>query len=230
MTNNFPYKVLDLTHKIDNDTKSWHGSCGFTQNTTVEYDDCTTDVKFRIQEINMHAGVGTHIDAPGHIIRGGAMVGDFELESLVRPCIRIDASNGVNANSQLSADDILVFEKEYGKVQDGSFFLVCTSWDRHWSDPEKYQNKLQFPSVTEDAALLLLERNIAGLGIDTMSPDCPASGYPVHKHLLGAGKYIVENITNAKSLPPVGSFSMSLPINGRNLTEAPVRLVGLIKH
>ena len=64
--------------------------------------------------------------------------------------------------------------------------------------------------------------------IDTLSPDLPSSGFPVHKHVLGAGKYIVENIANASKLPPVGSITLAMPIKVAGLTEAPIRLIGLL--
>ena len=107
--------------------------------------------------------------------------------------------------------------------------IFWTGWDRYWKQPEKYRNNLVFPSISVEAAdFLLTERNITGLGIDTLSPDNPANGYPVHKLILGANKYIVENIANAGSLPPVGSYSLVLPMKIKDGTEAPVRMVGLI--
>lgn len=69
-----------------------------------------------------------------------------------------------------------------------------------------------------------------GLGIDTLSPDTEASGYPVHQAILGAGKYLVENVANADKLPPVGGFSLVMPIPTEGGTEAPIRLIGLVKN
>lgn len=67
-----------------------------------------------------------------------------------------------------------------------------------------------------------------GLGIDTLSPDRPNEGYPVHRTLLSAGKYIIENIANSEQLPPTGSFVLALPLKIRQATEAPMRLIGLL--
>ncbi len=61
------------------------------------------------------------------------------------------------------------------------------------------------------------------------SPDTPESNYPVHKTLLGAGKYLVENVANAQSMPPIGGFTLALPIRLQGMTEAPFRLIGLIR-
>ena len=81
----------------------------------------------------------------------------------------------------------------------------------------------KFPSVTEAAAKPLLKREIVGLGIDTLSSDMPSSGFPVHKQILGTGKYLVENVANADLLPCKGAYVMVLPIKGEGLTESPIR-------
>ena len=87
-----------------------------------------------------------------------------------------------------------------------------------------------FPSIMSIAAELLLERQIIGLGIDTLSPDRPDNGFPVHKLILGEDKFIVENVANASRMPPVGAYSLALPIKINEGTEAPVRLVGMINN
>jgi kynurenine formamidase len=76
----------------------------------------------------------------------------------------------------------------------------------YWDIPERYHNHYQFPTVSREAAKLLLLRNISGLGIDTLSPDGPDDDYPVHQLLLGANKYIVENVAT-----PTRSLISSLP-------------------
>jgi kynurenine formamidase len=62
-----------------------------------------------------------------------------------------------------------------------------------------------------------------------LSPDRPENGYLVHKLLFEHNKYIVENITNAKKLPPSGAYSLALPMKMDELTEALVRLIGLCR-
>ena len=224
----FPYKIIDLTHTLDKNAPSWEGDCGFKHEVEMDYEDCKTDVKFCVQQIKMHAGIGTHIDAPAHCVPGGTTVESLDLNKLIRPCVCIDVSEYAGASFSLSIDDILAFEKIHGSIAEGSFVIIYTGWDKYWHKPNEYRNNYQFPSVSEPAAKLLLERNIVGFGIDTLSPDLPSDGFPVHKLLLGSEKYIVENIACANQLPPVGSFIFIMPIKAQGLTEAPIRLISLI--
>lgn len=225
-----PFKIFDLTHTFSPESVSWDGHCGFQHTLKEDYHDSSGKVKFRTQAITINAGIGTHMDAPAHCIKGGKCVADLSLGELITRCIVIDISDQAHATYSLSPKDIETFETEHGKISKDSFVIVHTGWERYWNQPTKYRNELAFPSVSKDAAELLLAREIAGLGIDTMSPDRPDSDFVVHQLILGAGKYIIENIANAKQLPAQGAYSFALPMKGADLTEAPIRLLGMINH
>lgn len=176
----------------------------------------------------MHAGIGTHIDAPSHCVPNGSAVDDLPLSSLIAPCVVIDVSQNAHESYRVTPQDIKEFEKEHGQINSGSVVMIRTSWDRFWRESERYRNNFVFPTVSGDAAELLLERGINGLGVDTLSPDRPETHFPVHQLLLSANKYIIENATNLCKLPPQGSVVLALPMKTKG-TEAPMRLIGLIK-
>ena len=225
----FPFKIIDLTHALSTQTPSWDNGCGFQHETILDYASCTSEVKFKVQKISMPAGLGTHMDAPAHCISTGKTIDQLSLDDTCAPCIVIDVSKEAHESYQVSIAAIEEFEQTYGRISSNSFVIIRTGWDELWSKPEAYRNHLKFPSISHEAALFLLDRKIVGLGIDTLSPDTSNSGYPVHQTILGAGKYIVENVANSTELPPRGSFSLALPMHIKDATEAPIRLVGLIQ-
>jgi kynurenine formamidase len=222
----FPYKLIDLTHELSSATPIWDGGCGFEHRVHFDYDP-NAEYKFRVHKIKMYEGIGTHMDSPAHCVPGGATIDKLQLSNLVAPCVVIDVAARSHERYSVSTQDIKNFEKDYGAIPQGSFAMMKTGWERHWNDPEKYRNNLLFPSVSADAAELLLERGIVGVGIDTLSPDREEDGFPVHKLILGAGKYVVENAANLSALSPQGNFIMVLPIKIKEGTEAPIRLIGL---
>ena len=71
----------------------------------------------------------------------------------------------------------------------------------------------------------LAEKNIVGIGIDTLSPDGSNMSFPVHHKILGAGKYIIENLCHLEKLPAVGARVMALPLKIKNGSEAPCRVI-----
>jgi kynurenine formamidase len=224
----FPYKIIDLTHIINSDIPTWDGNCGFQHKVRANDEDSTLSTKFLVQDIEMQAGIGTHMDAPLHCINGGKSIAEIPLENLVAPVFVIDVSDRAQQNYKLSVKDILDFELKFGDIAPDSVVIIRTGWDQFWNDPIKYRNDLSFPAISAEAASLLLSRDIKGLGVDTLSPDSSESQFPVHQLVLGAGKYIIENIANSKELPPIGAYIMALPIKIAQGSEAPIRLVGLI--
>ncbi len=219
-------KMYDLTHTLSPEIPHWNGGCGFQFQTILDYADCAEAVKFRVQKLDMFSGIGTHVDAPLHCIQGGKSIADIPLEDLIAPCIVIDVTKKAHEKYSATVDDVGEFENQYGRIASGTFVILRTGWEKHWHTPEKYRNNLIFPSFSKEAVEVLLNRNIIGIGIDTLSPDRADDGFPVHQLILGAGKYIIENIANADSLPAVGAYVIALPIKIQNGTEAPIRLIG----
>lgn len=222
--NRFPYRTVDLTHTLAENIPSWEGKDGFSCTTVHDY----KEIGFRVQHLEMDAGIGTHMDAPRHKIVGGTTIDALALSDLIAPCVVIDVSKRANERYKVTVEDVEEFERTYGTIGPRSFVIIRTGWDRLWNTPKKYRNNLVFPAVSLEAAKLLVKRQISGLGIDTLSPDRPEEGFGVHQELLGAQKYIVENVANAGLLSPVGSLIMCLPIKVEGAAEAPVRLIGLI--
>lgn len=226
----FPFKTIDLTHPLDMSIPSWNKGCGFERKVKLDYNDCQSEVKFRVQQLKMHAGIGTHMDAPSHCVAGGLSIDLIALDKLISPLLVIDTHEKVAENYKVSIKDIYSFEDRYGKIAQNCFVAFHTGWSKYWHEADKYHNDFLFPSISQEVAELLLKRNVVGLGIDTLSPDLPSSGFPVHDIILGAGRYIVENIANLEKMPKVGAYVMALPIKGVGLTEAPIRMIGLINN
>ena len=220
-------KIIDLTHSLTETVPTWNGSCGFLPAIKLDYDQ-----RCRVQNIKMHAGVGTHIDAPAHFIPGGRDVSELPLEHLLVPLYVIDVSHRVNDNAsyQLQPDDIIQYEKVHGIIVPKSFVAICTGWSERWPYPDQYRNvdqqgNMHFPSIAPQAAELLIERAIVGVGIDTLSPDCSQEQFPVHEKILGSDKYIVENIAHLDKVDTTGYVACILPLKGKGLVEAPVRMI-----
>ncbi len=218
-------KFIDLTHTLDEKVPTWSGGCGFHQEIKLDYDK-----GLRVLAYKMHAGVGTHMDAPTHFFREGMHIGDLPLEQLITPLYHIDMSKEAGPDFLLKAEQVLSFEKRVGKIAKGSAVVLSTGWSKRWHDSLAYRNpdasgKMHFPGFHADAADLLAERGVAGIGIDTLSPDGTNVGFPVHEKILGTGRYILENLAQLEKVPPQGAFLIALPLKIREGTESAVRAV-----
>jgi kynurenine formamidase len=222
------FNIVDLTHPLTPDIPTWNGSCGYCLEVKKDYDKV-----FRVQKMKIHAGVGTHMDAPSHRFEHGRSIGDIPIEELIAPVCLVNVSKKAHADYEISLEDINNYEKNHGMIAEGSLVIGYTGWDRFWLQPDKYRNldsegQMHFPAFSKKSAEFLLQRNVVGIAIDTLSPDRSATDFPVHRLILGAGKYIIENAANCLQLPPKGSFAIALPLRAEKSTESPIRMIGLI--
>jgi kynurenine formamidase len=184
---------------------------------------------------------GTHLDAPVHFSEKGRSAAEIPLEQLVAPAVVIDVSAKATAdrNYRLTPDDVRTFEKQHGAITRGSIVLLRTGWSRYWPDAKKYlgddtpkdASKLSFPSYGAEAAKLLVEeRRVAALGIDTASIDYgPSTDFMVHR-IAGANNVPgLENLTNLDQLPARGALVVALPMKIEGGSGGPLRAIALVK-
>lgn len=223
------FQFSDLTHTLNSQVPTWNGSCGFEQTIKMDYEQGC-----RVQAVKMHAGIGTHMDAPSHFIPNGKSISDIPLENLIVPACVIDVSAHASKDFMVSEADLTAYEKEFAKIPKNSLVIIHTGWSQYWNDPQKYRNpnengEMQFPGISAKVAEILIERDVAGIGIDTLSPDGADMTFPVHHIILDAGKYIIENLCHCEKMPPKGGFVIALPLKVKEGTESAIRAVGLKK-
>ena len=77
--------------------------------------------------------------------------------------------------------------------------------------------------------LLVQERDIVGVGVDTLSLDTGTSAaFEAHQTLLPAGKYGLELMANLGGVPPAGATLVIGAMKHRGGTGGPVRALALV--
>ena len=126
------------------------------------------------------------------------------------------------------------WEKRQGQIPEGAIVLLRTGWSSRWPDAATYRNedaagRMHFPGFAVEAVERLIERNISGIGCDTMSVDYGASeDFAVHHLALGAGLYHLENLSDLSELPEKGAFLVVAPIKLEGGSGGPVRVFALL--
>jgi kynurenine formamidase len=179
---------------------------------------------------------GTHMDAPAHFPPGKTTVDKIPAEKFFAFAAVLDVRTEADrdADYQLTVKRIEVWEAKHGKIPAGAIVLLRTGWAARWPDVARYRNqdangKMHFPGYSVDAAKLLLERKVSGLGCDTLSIDPGNSpDFPVHRLVLGADVYQLENLADLKDLPESGAFLVAAPIKLEGGSGGPVRVFALV--
>lgn len=163
-------------------------------------------------ETGMH--VGTHIDAPSHLLNKDRFICDYPVEKFIGNGCLLDVRN----------EEIIKLKDEYlDKVQEGDIILLYTGYDEFFGTDKYFENH---PIVDEKLAQFFVDHGVKLIGIDMPSPD----QYPfkVHHKLLENDILIIENLRNLKKLEGVKRFEvMAFPLNIRaeaSLTRVVARI------
>jgi len=157
---------------------------------------------------------GTHMDAPQHFVTGKWFVHQIPVSRLIAPAvvIHIHERAVTNNDAQLTPDDIKAYEDRYGRLPDGAVVFMHSGWESRVNDEYSFRNPdstgtMHFPGFHPEAAeMLVRDRNIVGIGVDTLSLDYGKStDFKTHVTVLGANKWGLENVANLAKIPPSGA-------------------------
>ncbi len=233
-------RLVDLTHTYDELTIYWPTSTSKFELDTIAEGDTDGGYYYSAYALSTPEHGGTHLDAPVHFYRQGAATDELTLERLIAPAVVIDVTAAAAADPayRLSRDDVEAFEKTHGRIATGSIVVLRTGWSKRWPDRLAYlgddtpgdASNLVFPSYGAAAAELLVnERGVAVLGVDTASIDYgPSKDFIVHR--IAAAKNVagLENLTNLDALPATGATLIALPMKIGGGSGGPVRVIALV--
>jgi kynurenine formamidase len=172
------------------------------------------DDGFYSQEWTFGEHSGTHVDAPGHFITDGRRSPQLRPSELIAPLVVIDISerSAVDPDAVVRPKDLRSFERRHGRIPRGALVAMYSGWETRVGDPQAYKNPdasgtFHFPGFGIEAVeWLLAERDIAGIGVDTLSLDHgPSQTFDVHLAVLGADRYGIENLANLNRIPAAGA-------------------------
>lgn len=226
-------RVLDLSYAINDKLVPWPGDEKWFEakiNASVEKNGYFTRSFWMLEHY------GTHLDAPAHFPPGKATVDQIPARQFFGPAVVLDvkAEGAKDADYRLSSARVEEWEKRHGRIPAGAIVLLRTGWASRWPDAQKYrdldaQGRMHFPGFSVEAAKLLIDRRVSGLGCDTMSVDHGASqDFAVHHLALGSGLYHLENLADLSALPELGAFLVVAPIKLEGGSGGPVRVFALL--
>ncbi|MEF8843428.1 MAG: cyclase family protein [Haloarculaceae archaeon] len=208
---------LDLTRPFDADAEH---SLALEDPRIETISDVEADGA-NVQRVTFPTHGGTHVDAPRHVLPGGSTVDETPLSRLVTEGVVL----GVDAEEarQVDVADLRGLEE----LRDGDAALFAFGWTEH-TGTDRYH---RYPWLSVDLADRLVEREVALVGMDTLSPDEPrelrggGDPYPVHRRLLGSGVPVVENLADPSELVGERVEVLCLPLQLRGGDGAPARVL-----
>ena len=172
----------------------------------------TTDFVDHVIHINNH--LGTHIDAPAHMVEGGKWLRDYSAEKFVCEGTCIDA-RGKELTANL-LEDI--------DVKPGQAVLFYTGRGDNFKTQAYAEDYAKFG---QDLADLLVAKQVSMVGVDMISYDHDAP-FPIHKTLLEADILLIENLINLGEVASKVFKLYALPLK-LDLEAAPARVIAEVE-
>lgn len=239
-------EIVDLAISLDENTlviqlpPPFANTPGFKKHPVSMYDEKGPAWAWYWYEIGEH--VGTHFDAPNHWITGRhrEALHAINPQTLVGPAVVIDVTTEAAANPDVvvTRDMLLAWESSHGRIPQGAWVLIRSGWDSHARDAKRFFNNRDDGPHTPGmgatgAKFLVEERDIVGVGVETVGTDAGQAGkenppFPNHAIMHGAGKFGLTSLVNLGKLPITGSVLVVLPLKVEGGTGCPVRPIALV--
>jgi kynurenine formamidase len=184
----------------------------------------------------IHEHLGTQIDAPSHFFDDALSLERLPVASLVVPLVVIDVSKRAasNADTSVTVADIEAWEQRHGRIPSQAGVFMTSGWGARIGDAKAFVNgdasgAMHFPGFSAEAATFLARsRDVAGIGVDTLSLDPGLdTTYAAHKAWLATGKWGVELVANLSAVPPSGATVFVGASKVTGATGGPVRLIAV---
>jgi len=206
-----PRKLFDISVPVKN------GGVVYPGNPEIHIElqqDMSRGGSSNVSLLSIGSHTGTHVDAPLHMIPGGAGVDGIPLDALIGPALVIAFD-----------DDVMAVTEAYLRTQPiagHERVLLKTRNSRYIRERDFHRD---YTYLAPDGAEYLVSLGVRLVGIDYLSIEQFHSGHHrTHKTLLSRGVVIVEGLDLSE--PPAGEYELyCLPVLLDGVDGAPARAV-----
>lgn len=202
-------KIIDISQEIRSDMTVYPGDPRFQSHACCSFkhgDMC------EVSELTIGSHCGTHVDAPLHMIPGGATIESMPLESYIGPCRVLTFAAHVITEKMLVEHEIKAGER-----------ILLRTDPRGEHTPKNGQFNPAVLSMR--AAQYLAQVGVKLVGIDSPTVEnmeiCDGE---IHRTLLGSGVAVLEGLRLEKATGE-HYFLSALPLSLTGENGAPCRAV-----
>jgi kynurenine formamidase len=180
------FKIFDMSQPIFNDCPGWPSY----QPTVVKHETVCGIEGYTSEMLKCNSHTATHLDAPFHFFPNMSTIDEIPIDKFIGDAVIVNLT-GIEA---CHAIDVKDFEPYENLITEGSIVLICSGWCKKRGYSKEYYN--EWPYLTENGALWLLEKGVKGVGTDGMSVGgwYEGTGRPCHEVLLAHNIWLLEEL------------------------------------
>ncbi|HEY4694854.1 MAG TPA: cyclase family protein [Candidatus Nanoarchaeia archaeon] len=163
--------------------------------------------------VSVGTHVGTHVDAPRHMLAGGKSLDKYPIEKFIGRGVVISCGKEITLE-KVKEEDIL----------EGDIVLFNTGMSKEYFQSSYYDN---YPAIGTEIADYLVNKKIKMVGVDMCSVD--HEPFDIHRLLLKNDILIIENLTNLDVLVGKNFTVYALPLK-LQIDGSPARVFAQINQ
>jgi arylformamidase len=199
-------RIIDISASLRAGIEPWPGDTPFE----FGFAACIADGSaVNVGSLSSSVHNGTHVDAPLHVIDGGAGAAELPLEAFIGPAVVVDAEETIGLSGRPLEEAV------------GRGTRVLLRWGR--SDHQRFPDSVR--AVPPDWIDRLAALDVPLLGTDQPSVDpLDSKSLRAHRACVRGGMQILENLVLAHVKP--GPYDLvALPLRLAEADASPVRAV-----
>ena len=217
-------KIIDLSHVIEPGKAGRKFVLEMIGADTVNPNVIRLENQWYIMHnISMVSHIGTHIEAPYHILKDQADLASIPLDTLMGPAVILDL-RGYPKKSAIQIEHVRRAAEKAGGIRTGDIVFGNLGGAPFYGT-EQYAGSPYFPPET---IAWLADRGMKLMGVDATGVEVPNSEEHVSHHaLFERGIPLIENLNNLNQLTKSRVQVYAIPVAVRGLEAFPVRVIAL---
>jgi arylformamidase len=217
-------RIVDLSHVLDPGKAGRKFTLEMIGAETVNPNVVRLENQWYIMHnVNMVSHIGTHIEAPYHILKDRADLAGLPLEMLIGDAVVLDLRE-CPRQTLIEVAQLRKAAQKAGGIHSGDI-VFCNLGGARFYGSDDYRFT---PSFTNEAIAWLVDQGMKMMGVDATGVEVPGSEQHVNHHaLFERGIPLIENLANLDSLSQSRMKVFALPIAVRGLEAFPLRVIAV---
>jgi len=217
-------RIVDLSHVLDPGKAGRKFALEMVGAETVNPNVVRLENQWYIMHnVNMVSHIGTHIEAPYHLLKDRDDLAQMPLELLMGAAVILDLRESPRG-SAVSLAQVKRAAEKAGGIHKGDI-VFCNLGGAPFYGSDQYRLT---PYFAPEAIAWLVAQGMKMMGVDATGVEVPGSEEHVnHRALFENNVPLIENLANLNSLRQSRVEVFALPIAVRGLEAFPLRVIAI---